>query len=286
KDNGREGNLNLASEIMSDCFNIEPQAHSYMMEADYTYQSRLTRTEGCPIVGFERRSFESRPTRRSTKPVSNELPESSSARIGNTRYIRSDLPQSNYIRSEAPAYPFFFLKRQNSLFIAMKRVRYWNIGLLHYGATPNAYLWKANGFEGQAKALHRLANGLIQRAVALHRLSVRGNSRRTKNDRVKYEWDAKQGLVGNLKSSCTDIAKSQENSQNQSNTDTGTDRMYKSRDNAFKIQVLRCKLAKENVTRLSHWLKPPKGLTRKIWKEAYEDMEFCTKISAKEAQVL
>ncbi|GJY92740.1 hypothetical protein Tco_0508522 [Tanacetum coccineum] len=32
-------------------------------------------------------------------------------------------------------------------------------------------------------------------------------SRRTKNNRVKYEWDAKQGLVGNLKSSCTDIAK-------------------------------------------------------------------------------
>ncbi|GKA03449.1 reverse transcriptase domain-containing protein [Tanacetum coccineum] len=31
--------------------------------------------------------------------------------------------------------------------------------------------------------------------------------RRTKNDRVKYEWDAKQGLVGNLKSSCTDVAK-------------------------------------------------------------------------------
>ncbi|GJX56131.1 hypothetical protein Tco_0286028 [Tanacetum coccineum] len=27
------------------------------------------------------------------------------------------------------------------------------------------------------------------------------NSRRTKNDSVKYEWDAKQGLVGNLKSS-------------------------------------------------------------------------------------
>ncbi|GKB46282.1 hypothetical protein Tco_0897035 [Tanacetum coccineum] len=38
------------------------------------------------------------------------------------------------------------------------------------------------------------------------RLSVRGNSRRTKNDRVKYEWDAKQGLVENLKSSCTDNA--------------------------------------------------------------------------------
>ncbi|GJR26382.1 hypothetical protein Tco_1102614 [Tanacetum coccineum] len=32
-------------------------------------------------------------------------------------------------------------------------------------------------------------------------LSVRSNSRRTKNDRVKYELDAKQGLVGNLKSS-------------------------------------------------------------------------------------
>ncbi|GKA38295.1 reverse transcriptase domain-containing protein, partial [Tanacetum coccineum] len=38
-------------------------------------------------------------------------------------------------------------------------------------------------------------------------LSIRENSRRTKNDRVKYEWDAKQGLVGNLKSSCTDIAR-------------------------------------------------------------------------------
>ncbi|GKA25877.1 reverse transcriptase domain-containing protein [Tanacetum coccineum] len=38
------------------------------------------------------------------------------------------------------------------------------------------------------------------------RLSVHENSRRTKNDRVKYEWDAKQGLVGNLKSSCTDKA--------------------------------------------------------------------------------
>ncbi|GJY02414.1 reverse transcriptase domain-containing protein [Tanacetum coccineum] len=37
-------------------------------------------------------------------------------------------------------------------------------------------------------------------------LSVRRNSRRTKNDRVKYEWDAKQGLVGNLKSSCMDNA--------------------------------------------------------------------------------
>ncbi|GJY18481.1 reverse transcriptase domain-containing protein [Tanacetum coccineum] len=34
------------------------------------------------------------------------------------------------------------------------------------------------------------------------KLSVRGNSRRMKNDRVDYELDAKQGLVGNLKSSC------------------------------------------------------------------------------------
>ncbi|GJW86695.1 reverse transcriptase domain-containing protein [Tanacetum coccineum] len=32
-------------------------------------------------------------------------------------------------------------------------------------------------------------------------LSVRRNSRRTKNDRVDYELDAKQGLFGNLKSS-------------------------------------------------------------------------------------
>ncbi|GKB07836.1 hypothetical protein Tco_0836120 [Tanacetum coccineum] len=30
-------------------------------------------------------------------------------------------------------------------------------------------------------------------------------SRRTKNDRVKYEWDAKQGLVGNLKSSYASV---------------------------------------------------------------------------------
>ncbi|GJU44507.1 retrovirus-related pol polyprotein from transposon TNT 1-94 [Tanacetum coccineum] len=37
----------------------------------------------------------------------------------------------------------------------------------------------------------------------ISRLSVRENSRRTKNDRVDYELDAKQGLVGNLKSSCT-----------------------------------------------------------------------------------
>ncbi|GJV97104.1 hypothetical protein Tco_1548681 [Tanacetum coccineum] len=135
----------------------EPQAHSYMMEADYTYQSRLTRTEGCPIVGFERRSFESRPTRRSTKPVSNELPESSSARVGNTRYIRSDLPQSNYIRSEE-----FSVYRNETGKVLEQRA----VALRRH---PNAYLWKANGFEGQAKALHRLANELIQRAVALHR---------------------------------------------------------------------------------------------------------------------
>ncbi|GKF81767.1 hypothetical protein Tco_0240369, partial [Tanacetum coccineum] len=31
----------------------------------------------------------------------------------------------------------------------------------------------------------------------------------------------------------TDIAKSQENGQNQTNTDTGTDRVYKSQENAF-----------------------------------------------------
>ncbi|GJZ54052.1 hypothetical protein Tco_0608937 [Tanacetum coccineum] len=34
------------------------------------------------------------------------------------------------------------------------------------------------------------------------KLSIRGSLRRTRNDRAKYELDAKQGLVGNLKSSC------------------------------------------------------------------------------------
>ncbi|GJS71716.1 reverse transcriptase domain-containing protein [Tanacetum coccineum] len=58
------------------------------------------------------------------------------------------------------------------------------------------------------------------------------NSRRTKNDRVKYEWDAKQGLVGNLKSSCMDIAKI---TRKRSKPDTGTNRVYKSRENAFKV---------------------------------------------------
>ncbi|GJX17718.1 hypothetical protein Tco_0218550 [Tanacetum coccineum] len=37
--------------------------------------------------------------------------------------------------------------------------------------------------------------------LSFHTLSVRESSRRTKNDRVKYELDAKQGLFGNLKSS-------------------------------------------------------------------------------------
>ncbi|GKA14526.1 hypothetical protein Tco_0694172 [Tanacetum coccineum] len=41
--------------------------------------------------------------------------------------------------------------------------------------------------------------------LAVTRLSVRENSRRMKNDRVNYELDAKQGLVGNLKSSCMDL---------------------------------------------------------------------------------
>ncbi|GJX79218.1 hypothetical protein Tco_0327367 [Tanacetum coccineum] len=137
---------------MSDCFHLEPHSHSYMMEADYTYQLRLTGTEGCPIVGFEWR-----PTRRSTKPVSNELPKSSSARVGNTRYIRGDLPHSNYIRSEE-----FSVYRNETGKVLEQRA----VALRRH---PNAYLWKANGFEGQAKALHQLANGLIQRAVTLHR---------------------------------------------------------------------------------------------------------------------
>ncbi|GJS24298.1 reverse transcriptase domain-containing protein [Tanacetum coccineum] len=48
------------------------------------------------------------------------------------------------------------------------------------------------------------------------RLSVRENLRRTKNDRVKYELDAKQGLFGNLKSSCTGY---QENDKNKDKAD-------------------------------------------------------------------
>ncbi|GJU13279.1 reverse transcriptase domain-containing protein [Tanacetum coccineum] len=44
-----------------------------------------------------------------------------------------------------------------------------------------------------------------KRSPQICKLSVSGNSRRTKNDRVKYEWDAKQGLVGNLKSSAENL---------------------------------------------------------------------------------
>ncbi|GKF73933.1 hypothetical protein Tco_0220265, partial [Tanacetum coccineum] len=39
---------------------------------------------------------------------------------------------------------------------------------------------------------------------------------------------------GEVKSEVWILQKSQENGQNQTNTDTGTDRVYKSRENAFK----------------------------------------------------
>ncbi|GJV29014.1 reverse transcriptase domain-containing protein [Tanacetum coccineum] len=61
---------------------------------------------------------------------------------------------------------------------------------------------KTNEFGDRVK----LCDSVTKNKALRGRLSVRGNSRRTKNDRVKYEWDAKQGLVGNLKSSCTDNA--------------------------------------------------------------------------------
>ncbi|GJS22195.1 reverse transcriptase domain-containing protein [Tanacetum coccineum] len=76
---------------------------------------------------------------------------------------------------------------------------------------------------------HSTLKYLMNKQDAKPRLSVHGNSRRTKNDRVKYEWDAKQGLVGILRVHVRIMQKSQENSQNRTNTDTGTDRVPKSR---------------------------------------------------------
>ncbi|GJW32308.1 reverse transcriptase domain-containing protein [Tanacetum coccineum] len=64
---------------------------------------------------------------------------------------------------------------------------------IHYTTTKKEMLVVVYAFE------YKFQPYLV---LSKNRLSVRGNSRRTKNDRVKYEWDAKQGLVGNLKSSC------------------------------------------------------------------------------------
>ncbi|GJY52642.1 hypothetical protein Tco_0443489 [Tanacetum coccineum] len=56
-----------------------------------------------------------------------------------------------------------------------------------------------------------------------------------KNDKVKYEWDAKQGLVGNLKSSCMDNANITRKRSKPDKHGHETDRVYKSRENAFKV---------------------------------------------------
>ncbi|GJZ82755.1 hypothetical protein Tco_0647928, partial [Tanacetum coccineum] len=61
-------------------------------------------------------------------------------------------------------------------------------------------------------------------AISLWMLSVRGNSRRTENDRVKYELDAKQGLFGNLKSSCADIKEMDKTKAKQTKPSTGMKR--------------------------------------------------------------
>ncbi|GJS04707.1 reverse transcriptase domain-containing protein [Tanacetum coccineum] len=56
------------------------------------------------------------------------------------------------------------------------------------------------------KVFYTEPSSYLNPMVQTLRLSVRGNSRRTKNDRVKYELVAKQGLFGNLKSSSVRMA--------------------------------------------------------------------------------
>ncbi|GJZ77485.1 hypothetical protein Tco_0642157 [Tanacetum coccineum] len=109
-------------------------------------------------------------------------------------------------------------------------------------------------------------------------LSVRGNSRRTKNDRVKYEWDAKQGLVGNLKSSCTDIAKIIRKLSKPTKTQHGTDKYMTRAGRMLQvIQVPRNDVAELYVTRAFDWSIPTKNDTR-AWKETHGEMDFYTKL--------
>ncbi|GJR27286.1 reverse transcriptase domain-containing protein [Tanacetum coccineum] len=86
-----------------------------------------------------------------------------------------------------------------------------------YGVTHHLATAYHPQTSGQVEVSNRGLKRILERTVGENRaswsdklddtlLSVRGNSRRTKNDRVKYELDAKQGLFGNLKSSCTDSA--------------------------------------------------------------------------------
>ncbi|GJX92623.1 hypothetical protein Tco_0347209 [Tanacetum coccineum] len=67
-----------------------------------------------------------------------------------------------------------------------------------------------------------------------------------------------------------------------------TDRVYKSRENAFKrgslIQVIRNDMAEFDVIQGPHWLKPKRSDTR-AWKETHGEMDFYTKVSVKEAQM-
>ncbi|GJY59291.1 reverse transcriptase domain-containing protein, partial [Tanacetum coccineum] len=59
------------------------------------------------------------------------------------------------------------------------------------------------------------------------------------NDRVKYEWDAKQGFVGNLKSSCTDNAKITRKQSKQGKHGHGNGRIHKSQEIAIKGETER-----------------------------------------------
>ncbi|GJS04945.1 reverse transcriptase domain-containing protein [Tanacetum coccineum] len=59
-------------------------------------------------------------------------------------------------------------------------------------------------------------------------------SQRTKNDNVKYEWEAKQGLVGNLKSSCMDNANITRKWSKPDKHGQGKDN-DKSRENDFQV---------------------------------------------------
>ncbi|GKC99166.1 reverse transcriptase domain-containing protein, partial [Tanacetum coccineum] len=95
-------------------------------------------------------------------------------------------------------------------FFHMEPLSYLNPWSKLYGewSSSEALLRRGLTTQGSPRSPHslqgRMNSGIESSYVT--RISVHGNSRRMKNDRVKYEWDDKQGLVGNLKSSCTDIA--------------------------------------------------------------------------------
>ncbi|GJX09441.1 reverse transcriptase domain-containing protein [Tanacetum coccineum] len=100
-------------------------------------------------------------------------------------------------------------KIKNRIFNVGDRVLLFNSRLKIFSGKLKTREWSSceallrRGFttQGSPGSLHSL-QGRMNSGIEL---SIRGNSRRTKNDRVKYEWDAKQGLVGNLKSSAVKI---------------------------------------------------------------------------------